>query len=493
MKKLLLALVALGLAAAGWFFYRAQSTRAANTPDYVTHTVARGTLVQSVTATGSLAAVLSVDVGSQVSGLIKALYADYNTHVKAGQKLVELDPATYEQKVRQAKADLASARASYRLAELNAKRTAELYAKSLVTQQDNDEVQATLAQTQATLQTKEASLENAQVDLSRCTIYSPIDGMVISKATEVGKTVAASMSVPVLFTIAHDLSKMQISAAVAEADIGAVAESQKVTFTVDAFPNRTFNGEITQVRNSPTTSNNVVTYETIISVDNHDLKLRPGMTANVSIIVARRDETLRIPNASLRVRMPEGLAINAPAAAGAAPPPGAGPGAPSASATPPAGERRAGGRSGGMFGNLTDAQRQQMRAISQEIGVDFRNGPPTDAQREQMRKLMVERGVITAEQAAAMSDRRAGDNTPVTRDIYVLPGGSKEARPVVAKVRTGITDGSYTEVLDGLKEGDVIITSISTGAVKTQQQTTTNPFGPTNMRRGGGGPGGPPP
>ncbi|MFI5335650.1 MAG: efflux RND transporter periplasmic adaptor subunit [Opitutales bacterium] len=480
MKKTFSVLVLLGLVAAGWYLYSLHVARTESVPEYTTATIARGDVIQVVTATGNLDAVLNVDVGSQISGLITALYADFNTPVKSGQKLADLDPATYQQKVRSATADLASAQAACTLAELNARRTQELFTKTLVTQQDNDTAQANLQQAQATLQTKQADLDNAKVDLSRCTIYSPIDGVVISKQTEVGKTVAASMNVPVLFTIANDLAKMQITASVAEADIGSVSEGQKVTFTVDAFPNRTFSGDITQVRNAPITVNNVVTYNTIISVDNRDLKLRPGMTANVSIIVARRNATIKAPNAALRVRLPEGFAV---AASAANPVPGAAKPAAAPAAAASGGERREGGGGrGGQFGNLTPEQRQKMRDIAAELGVDFRSGPPSPEQREQMRKLMVERGVITAEQAAAMGERRSTDNALTTRTVYRLPGGSKTAVPEAVSVKVGITDGVASEVASGLQEGDVVITSITFPGAKPGGPPTGNPFS-GGMRR----------
>ncbi|HTL66254.1 MAG TPA: efflux RND transporter periplasmic adaptor subunit [Lacunisphaera sp.] len=460
--KFLILLAVLAAGAAGFVYYR-RTAAEAKAPEFTTTTVSRGDITQVVTATGTLDAVLSVDVGSQISGQIKELFADFNTPVKAGQKLVEIDPATYDQRVRQAQADLASADANYTLNELNAKRTQELFEKKLVTAQENDQAQALLKQAKSTLQTKQAALDNAKVDLSRCTIFSPIDGVVISKQTEVGKTVAASMNVPVLFTIANDLAKMQITAAVAEADIGAVEVGQAVTFTADAFPNRTFRGTVTQVRNAPKTVSNVVTYDTIISVENRDLKLRPGMTANVSIIVQERPRALKVANAALRVRIPEGLEVRRPVQEAKA-------GAPAAPAAESEGRRGggeggAGGRGGGgmrgFFANLTPEQREKLRAINAEVGVDFRAGPPTPEQREQIRKLMVERGVITADQAAEMAGGRAGTNAVVTRTVYRLPGGNANAVPEAVSVKVGITDGLASEILDGVKEGDVLITSVT--------------------------------
>jgi HlyD family secretion protein len=484
MKKALVLLVILGALGGAWYYYRLQVSRAEGIPEYTTTTVARGEVVQSVTATGSLDAVLSVDVGSQISGLITKLYADFNTRVKEGQKLAELDPSSYEQSVRQADADVASADASSTLAELNAKRTHDLFTKSLVTQQDDDQAQAQLKQARAALLTKQAALENAKVNLARCTVYSPIDGIVISKQTEVGKTVAAGLNVPVLFTIANDLAKMQITAAVAEADIGSVVEGQKATFTVDAFPNRNFSGEITQVRNAPQNTNNVITYNTIISVDNRDLKLRPGMTANVSIIVAHRDKTLRVPNAALRVRMPEGLAVTRTNEAGKS---AAAPSAASA-ATSTATASGGGGNGGGfrrMFGpDAPPEVRQKMRDIMAEIGFTPGSGPPSPEQREQMRKLMIERGLITAEEAAAASARRSSGDQPVyiTRTVYRLPGGDKNATPEAVSVKVGITDGLGSEIADGLAEGDVLITSANIPSARRSAQPA-NPLSGQPPRR----------
>lgn len=467
MKILLTLLAVLALAGGGYYYYSTQAARERSTPEYTTAVVGRGDVLQAVTATGQIDAVLSVDVGSQISGLITKLYADYNTPVKEGQKLAEIDPSSYQQALKQTEANLASSEASYALAELSAKRTADLFAKALVTQQDNDQAQAQLKQANAQLLISQANVENAKVNLSRCTIYSPIEGIVISKQTEVGKTVAASLNVPTLFTIDNDLTHMQITAAVAEADIGSVLEGQSATFTVDAFPNRNFSGTITQVRNAPTNTNNVITYNTIISVENKDLKLRPGMTANVSIIVARKDNTLRVPNAALRVRIPEGLKVTPVAAA---------PGHKEGGAPAAAAQGSGGGRRGFMGADASPEQREKMRAIMAEVGFSPGSGPPTPEQREQMRKLMVERGLITAEQAAAAANRPRGESNYTNRTVYVLPGGDVAATPQAVNVRIGITDGLMSEVAGGLKEGDVVLTSAFLPGAKAGAPAA-NPFG----------------
>lgn len=488
----LLTLALLGAAGGGYYYYQRKNS-AEPPPSYNTAIIAKGNVRQVVTATGQLDAVLSVDVGSQISGLIVKLHADFNTVVKKDQIIAEIDPATYEQRLRQAEANLASTKASNRLQQLNTERTRELATKSLVTQQEVDQAEAQLAQSDAQLQTSRAAVENANVDLARCTIRSPIDGIVISKQTEEGKTVAASLNAPTLFTIANDLAKMQITAAVAEADIGSVQQGQAVTFTVDAFPNRNFTGQVTQVRNAPKMASNVVTYETIISVDNRDLKLRPGMTANVSIIVASRENTLRVPNSALRVRLPESVAAQLAAAApspssAANATPSAAPAAassaptttPAATATAPAGERRqregaAGGegggrRGGGMFGaDATPEQREQMRAVMAEVGItNFRDATPE--QREQFRKLLVERGLAPAPAAP-------GEVTVTTRTLYRLPGGNKTALPEPVSVKIGITDGITSEIIDGIAEGDIVITGLAPVGNAATSRPAANPFG----------------
>jgi HlyD family secretion protein len=469
--KASVAIVILATAGGGYYHYQ-KSAKTEQAPTYNTATVARGNVRQVVTATGQLDAVLSVDVGSQISGQIIKVYADFNTTVKKDQVIAEIDPATYKQRLRQAEADLASAKASNRLQQLNTERTRELFAKSLVTQQELDQAEALLAQSNATLLTREAAVENALVDLNRCTIRSPIDGIVISKQTEEGKTVAASLNAPTLFTIVNDLAKMQITAAVAEADIGSVRQGQEVSFTVDAFPNRSFTGQVTQVRNAPKTVSNVVTYDTIISVDNRDLRLRPGMTANVSIVVASRENTLRLPNSALRVRLPD-------AAGGSSAPAPASATAQASTPTPPAGgggsgeaggRRAGGGGTGFMGGDMTPEQREKMRAVMTELGITSMR-EASQEQREQFRKLLVERGLAPPPAAP-------GETPVTTRTVYRLPGGNKLAKPEPVSVRIGITDGVFSEIVSGLNEGDVIITGLvatTTGGSAAQPQS--NPFG----------------
>src|ERR1700757_5147502 len=272
---------------------------------YQTATVTRGPITQAVTATGTLNPVVNVQVGSQVSGNISKLFVDFNSQVKAGQVVAQIDPALFQATVTQAEGDLASAQAALELARINAARTQDLFARKTSAQADLDQAMANLHQAEANVKIKQGALDKAKADLEHCTITSPIDGVVISRSVDVGQTVAASLQAPVIFAIANDLTKMQIDTNVAEADVGVLEVGQDVDFTVDAFPMRTFHGKVVQVRNAPITVQNVVTYDPVIGVSNPDLKLKPGMTANVSIIVAQKDNLLQIKNAALRYRPAE--------------------------------------------------------------------------------------------------------------------------------------------------------------------------------------------
>src|SRR5207302_1393264 len=288
---------------------RCTSSSASN---YQTATVTRGPITQLVTATGTLNPVVNVQVGSQVSGNIQKLFADFNSEVKAGQTVAQIDPALFQAAVTQAEGDLATAQAALELAKLNATRTETLFKQKNSSQQDFDQATAALHQAEGNVKIKQGALDKAKADLDHCTITSPIDGVVISRNVDVGQTVAASLQAPVIFAIANDLTKMQIDSNVAEADIGAVSVDQDVDFTVDAFPTRTFHGKVVQVRNAPITVQNVVTYDTVIGVNNADLKLKPGMTANVSIIIAHKDNVVQLKNAALRYRPPDAATAEQP-------------------------------------------------------------------------------------------------------------------------------------------------------------------------------------
>ncbi|HXH71609.1 MAG TPA: efflux RND transporter periplasmic adaptor subunit, partial [Mariprofundaceae bacterium] len=243
-----------------------------------------------------------VNVGTQVSGVVKKIYADFNDKVKQGQVLLELDPSLLAAQVEQSKAGVANARASYNFAVTNEKRMRELYAKEYVARQDLDQAIQTLQSAKAQLAQAEAQHERDKVNLSYTVIRSPVSGVVVSREVDVGQTVAASFQTPTLFKIAQNLTHMQIDSSFAEADIGGIRVGQAATFTVDAYPNRVFSGKVRQIRLNPTTQQNVVTYNVVIDVDNDEGILLPGMTAYVSVITAKLQDVLKVPNAALRFR-----------------------------------------------------------------------------------------------------------------------------------------------------------------------------------------------
>lgn len=526
----------LALAAAGggtWYYFKGRGDKE---PEFITVKVSRGDIVQAVTATGDLQPVVTVDIGAQVSGQIQEVLVDFNSRVKAGDVLAKIDPSTPTQRLRQAEADLASTKANNQLLQLNVKRTEDLFKKQLVSQQELDNVSAQLAQSNASLLTREAAVANAKLDLERCTILSPIDGIVLDRKTDKGRTVNASMNAPTLFTLVNDLSKMQINAAVAEADVGMVAEGQSVRFTVDAFPNRSFTGTVRMVRNAASSNQSVVSYATIIDVNNEDLKLKPGMTANVSIIVSERPNVLRVANQALRVRMPQEVQARM-----------GGSGTPLI-ASAKTGEKKGGkdGKSGGAgaaagAGNgatatMTDDERMRLTMeVMREIGFE-RGTPVSPEQIERAKKLAKDKGLDPDLLAARMSmpggrsrsgggDRgssggssrgggggsrgggptgadRGFNTTVVSRPLYKLVDPTaveKKIEPVMA--RLGISDGINTEVLEGLKEGDNVITAVllpgatgPTGAPGGMQNPfqSSSRYGPPGGFSSGGGMRGPP-
>lgn len=475
-SSLLLILVPLLLLGGGAYWYWNQG--AEKPPDIVTTTVGRGDIVQAVTSTGDLQPVVTTEVSSQISGQIVEVAVDFNSRVKRGDILARLDTATYDSRLRQAEAQLANTRANHTLSRLNVDRARTLFARNLVSQQELDQAEAQFEQTSAQLLIQTASVENARTDLSRCTLYAPIDGIVIDRVAEVGKTVAASFNAPTLFTLVNDLGQMQIKAAVAEADIGNVEVGQDVTFTVDAFPNRQFRGKVEQLRNLPTTTQNVVTYATIINVRNDDLRLKPGMTANVSIVIARRTGVVRVPNAALRARIPEAYLVAKPGVAGAASPTAGAPGATPSTAAggAPPGAAAGAGKSGGEARPGGD-RREQFRQLMADAGVDFRSGPPSPDALARLQALARERGIELPERFLGGRGANGGTaGTVTTRTVYTLAG--TPARPLAepVSVKLGITDGAFTEVLEGLAEGDVLISSFAAPEGSAANQPARNPF-----------------
>jgi len=276
------------------------------TTRYEVTPITRRDIEQYVTASGTLSALISVDVGSQVSGKIQAVNVDFNSPVRKGQLIAQIDPSVYVAVLKQAEGDLASAEAGVLLKRQNLQRKRVLAPQHAASQLDLDQATADLDQAQATAAIKRAVLDSARANLGYCKITAPVDGIVISRKVDVGQTLVAAMTTPVLFTIAQNITRMHISAAISEADIGQVRVGQPVDFSVDAFPDEVFHGAVVQVRLAPTTISNVVTYETIIGIDNPEQKLFPGMTADVSILVAQHSGVAAIPNAALRFTPPDG-------------------------------------------------------------------------------------------------------------------------------------------------------------------------------------------
>jgi HlyD family secretion protein len=321
MKKILIiVIIVMVLGAGGFWGYRTYQAKK-QAPQFKTEVVSRGSIVSQVIATGTVNPVTLVQVGSQVSGTIKKLYADYNSVVKRGQIITQIDPALFQAKVDQTMADLNNIQTllenqktslADNLRTLN--RYKALFKDQLVSQNDLDQAQlkydlslASVKATQAQIESAKANLASARINLNYTTIRSPVNGTIVARNVDVGQTVAASLQAPTLFTIAQDLEKMQVDTNVDEADIGKVQVGQFASFTVDAFPGEPFKAKVFQVRNAPTTVQNVVTYDVVLMVRNPDLKLRPGMTANVNIIMEKKDDILMIPNSVLKFRMPPSM------------------------------------------------------------------------------------------------------------------------------------------------------------------------------------------
>ena len=391
-----------------FFLYRCTAGRDA-APDYQTVTAEVGNVVSRVSTSGSLQAVVTVEVGSQVSGRIQELFADFNSPVKKGQLIAKIDPSLFGAAVVSAEANVSAARANVtRLtvtaedAERQATRAEEVFKLQLISATERDNAVATarsaragVEQAVAQLAQSRAALETARTNLRYTDIISPTDGVVISRAVNVGQTVAASLSAPVIFTIAQDLRKMEVHTNVAESDIGRLKPGMRVSFTVDAYPGEPFRGAIRDIRNAAQVVQNVVTYDAVIDVGNPDLKLKPGMTATVSIVTDRRRDVLAVPNTALRFR-PDGVP------AGAQP-------ATSGTAQADAGQRREGGS-------------WRLKKDGESDGED------------------------------------AAGPVVVKRTVYVLVNGAAVPRDVT----TGLTDGRVTEVTGGeLKQGEAVIVGIA--------------------------------
>jgi HlyD family secretion protein len=524
MKRLLwLGLVVLVVATGVWGYFYVQSRGSAQ--QYRLARIERGPLTAAVSATGNLNAVITVQVGSQVSGQIKELLVDFNSVVRKGQVIARIDPETFEAKVNQARAELESARAAVvnqqaqveraradvenaRAAQAEARaqtaraqvavvdtkrdlgRKGELSRRELIARSDLDSAQAAYDSAEATLDAarakeqsaaagvgsaqaqlrvadaqlesaraqvkqKEAALRQAQVDLDHTTIRAPVDGVVVSRQVDVGQTVAASLQAPVLFTIAQDLTKMQVETSVDEADIGRIHLDGPATFTVDAFPGDTFSGRVVQIRKAAQIVQNVVTYTVVVAVGNPEGRLLPGMTANVKVVVAEKPNVLKVPNAALRFRPAGTEAGGLPAPGGGAPPRGSGGG-------PQSGEQIRERLVKGL-GLTADQQtkldallqdgRQQMAALSgASLGAEERQ-----ARAQQIREATrVRIGEILTPEQRARYEQLAGDGRSGLAGRAFVPG--PDGKPKAVALTLGITDGTATEVLRGdLQEGQEVI------------------------------------
>jgi HlyD family secretion protein len=441
---------------------------------YFTSTVSKGDVSSVVEATGTINAVTTVQVGSQVSGTILNLYADFNSRVKKGQVIAKLDPSLFEGALGQAEADLANARANVASAKANwAKsnaaalqskqdydRTVGLTKEGVMSQQQLDAAKATYdaavaqvdsnaaatTQAEAQVQQKQAAVQVARTNLEHCTIMAPIDGTVVARSVDVGQTVAASLQAPTLFTIAQDLTKMQVYAKTDESDVGQIKAGQNVAFKVDAFPKDTFHGQVSQVRMNATTVQNVVTYDTIIDFANPDMKLFPGMTAYVSIPVAEASAVLRIPNGALRYRPDDAQALLEKAGMGGGAGSGAGGGAGAG-----AGQGR-GGQGGG--------------GGAAASGGAAAGGVPTPRTRGAVGTDAAQNGG-----GAAPAARPRDQKQDVATVWKLMP--DKSLQPV--RVKLGITDHTVSEVVQvlrgELKEGDALVI----GASKSSSASSSAP------------------
>jgi HlyD family secretion protein len=396
-------------------------------PKFRKEKVTRGDVVATVTATGTLSAVTTVKVGSQVSGIIARLHADFNDEVKRGQLLAELDPAPFQTAVDQRRADLERAKVELRNAELVLARAKKLLEAQLQAQSEYDTAKANRDGAAAAVEQSAAALRQAETNLAYTRIASPIDGVVVNREYDIGQTVAASFQAPTLFTIAQDLTKMQVLTNIDEADIGRVKEGQEANFSVDAFPDRPFRGRVSQIRLSPQTVQNVVTYPVLLDVANPELRLRPGMTANVSVPVDRRDDVLRVPNAALRFR-------------------------------PDPADLEDGGRKDAKKSGATPGETKSAEARGAPAGEAAGRGPGA-------RGAVGERagrGDGAGRPGAGFSGRPGSGRPGPSReaDVYVeLPTGKLRA----IHVKTALTDGNVTAIEgDALKEGDEVILGLAT-------------------------------
>jgi HlyD family secretion protein len=407
---------------------------------YRTAAIDKGDITQTITATGAVSAVITVKVGSQVSGIISKLYVDFNSQVKKGALLAELDPTPFQEKVNAAEAALQKAQVDERNGAIGLRRQTALKAQGLAPEADFDAAQATYDSAKASVAQANAALKQTRTDLSYTKLVAPIDGVVVDRQYDVGQTVAASFQAPMLFQIAQDLTKMQVSADVSESDIGRVQMGEPVKFTVDAFPDRTFRGKVAQIRLIATVNQNVVTYPVIVEVPNPDLLLKPTMTANVTIDVATVHDALRVPNAALRWK-PETTV---------------------ATAGTPEGAARSGQGGGG--------QGSAGQGGAGQGGVG--QGGSGAAARQ------------PGQGGGGGGAGRSGAGRVARASTIYEPQGPK-GEPKAVEIRPGITDGRFTQVVSGeVKAGDTVIVGLATAKANAPGATVPGTAPGGGGRRG---------
>jgi HlyD family secretion protein len=427
---------------------------------YRTEKVSRGDILLQVRATGTVNPVRTVQVGSQVSGIIEKLYVDFNSKVKKGEILAQIDSTFLYASVKEAEASYERTHAQVNEAERSYNRTTELYKKNLVSQADLDAAETAYESAVAQQKQAQGSLDRAKVNLRYAVITSPIDGVVISRDIDVGQTVASSFQTPKLFSIAMDLSHMQVEASVDEADIGQVKVGQDVTFTVDSYADEQFVGRVSQVRLSPVIVQNVVTYTVIIDVENPDLKLRPGMTATVSILVDTRKEILRIPALAIRFQPPQEVLE-----------------------TIQKSEKETSGEKKTDEKQITEARGKDTASTRL---TEFSQRRPNEGERGMNRQEQGMRKMQNPQSGERMGNKlESSAKNPIANkfaQVWILESG-KTLKSL--RINTGISDSRYVELVSGeLKENDeVIVGTLSNGNNTASRQAS--PFGPQMM---GGGP-----
>jgi HlyD family secretion protein len=413
----------------GWYFIRHRGGD--QQARYRTQAVDRGSVTMTVTATGTISAVTTVQVGSQVSGIIARLYSDFNSPVHKGQLLAELDPTPFEAQVEQRRADVLQAEIQMRNAGITFHRQERLLADKLAAQADYDAAKASYDGMNAQVSQARATLRQAETNLKYTKILSPIDGVVVDRKYDIGQTVAASFQAPTLFTIAQDLTKMQVQADVDQSDIGRVAVGQAARFSVDAYPEEEFHGRIAQIRLNATVNQNIITYPVILEVPNPEKKLRPQMTANVIVEVAEVKDVMRIPNAALRFRPTDAA---------------------------PGGDAARGGGGG--------------RAAGGSAGAAGAGGPGGAGGAGAEERLARMRSGGAAGAAGALDPTADGEARPKPMQTIYLDDGRGGLKTV--SIRTGISDGRFTEIVEGpLKIGDLVVI----GQATVKVDTSTRPPG----------------